>query len=111
MQRRLVTKFSRLDPQIPDDSEKIESDLVCRVSLDTPLKDRDDTIREFVEGAGSVANGMGLKAIELIERAVDGRVGDEMVDVVVFGGETLRIFDKGVRTSKGIVDVADMVGI
>ena len=34
-------------------------------------------------------NGRSVQAIKFVERAVDGCVGYEVVDVVVFGGESL----------------------
>ncbi len=48
-----------------------------------------------------------LQAVELVERASDGGVGDKMVDVVIGGGEALGFVRKGRGAGKGVVDVAD----
>jgi hypothetical protein len=48
-----------------------------------------------------------LKPVELVEGAVDGGVGDEVVDVVVGGGEAGFVGDEGGGAREGVVDGAD----
>ncbi len=71
------------------------------------LEDGNDFIGKFVKGAVAVGYGSGLEAVEFVEGAVDGGVGDEVVDVVVFGGEALSFVYEGGRACEGVVNVAD----
>jgi len=52
-----------------------------------------------------------LQAIEFVEGAVDASVGDEVVDVVVFGGYAGFIGDEWRAAGEGVVGVADEVGV
>ena len=58
-----------------------------------------------------MGDGGGLEAVELVEGVVDGGVCDEMVDVVVVGGRALGFVHEGGGARKGVVDVADELGV
>lgn len=68
---------------------------------------RNNFLWKIVKGTRAVGDWGWLQAVELIERASDGGVGDEMVNVVVGGSEALGFVRKGRGARKGIVDVAD----
>jgi hypothetical protein len=73
------------------------------------VQDVDDLSGELLSGAGAVRDGGGLQAVELVEGVVDGRVGDEVVDVVVLGGGALRLVDEGRRPGERVVCLTDEV--
>jgi hypothetical protein len=58
------------------------------------VQDIDDLGGELLGSAGAMRDGGGLQAVELVEGVVDGRVGDEVIDVVVFGSSALRLIDE-----------------
>jgi hypothetical protein len=58
-----------------------------------------------------VRYGARLEAIKFVEDAVYGGVGNEVVEVVGFGGLALGLVDEGGRARKGVVDCADEVGV
>lgn len=78
-----------------------------RVALDASLQHRYHLVRKLFERAVAVRDGRGLQAVELVEFAVERGVGDEVVDIVVFGGEALSFVDEGRGAGEGVVDGAD----
>ena len=52
-------------------------------------------------------DGGGLEAVEFVEGIVEGRVGYEVVDVVIVGGEALLLVYKRRGAGEGVVYVAD----
>lgn len=54
-----------------------------------------------------MGNGRGLESVEFVEDAVEGCVGDEMVDVVVVGCGAGLFGEEGGRAGEGVVDGAD----
>lgn len=51
--------------------------------------------------------GGGLKAIEFVERVVDGSVCNEVVDIVLFRSQALLLVYKGGRAGEGVVDISN----
>jgi hypothetical protein len=58
-----------------------------------------------------VGDGVGLEAVEFIERTINGRIGDEVVQVIGFGSLTLSFVNERRRTREGVVDCADYFGV
>jgi len=50
---------------------------------------------------------VGLETVEFVEGAVDGGVGDEMVEVVGLRGLALGFVDEGRGAGERVVDCAD----
>ena len=62
------------------------------------MKDWHDCIREDLTRTCAdiaVSDRRWLQTVDLVECAVDGGIGDEVVDVVVLGGGALRLVDEG----------------
>ena len=57
---------------------------MCRIALYPSLEDWNNLIWELVESATAMGDGGWLKAVKLVQDAVDRGVGDEMVHVIVF---------------------------
>jgi hypothetical protein len=105
----LVTKLAGAYAQVAHAGHEVEADLVLGVAGDAAVQDVDDLSGELLSGAGAVRDGGGLQAVELVEGVVDGRVGDEVVDVVVLGGGALRLVDEGRRPGERVVCLTDEV--
>ena len=105
----LVTKLAGAYAQVAHAGHEVEADLVLGVAGDATVQDVDDLGGELLGGAGAVRDGGGLQAIELVEGVIDGRVGNEVIDVVVLGGGALRLVDEGRRPGKRVVCLADEV--
>jgi len=58
-----------------------------------------------------VGNGGGLQAVEFVEDTVDGGVGDEVVDIIIFCCLPLGFVDEGRGTGKGVVDISDQLRV
>lgn len=59
-----------------------------------------------------MADGVRLQAVQLVQRAVDRRVGDEVVDVrVVVAGGAGGFVDEGAGAREGVVRSADGLGV
>jgi len=111
IQHLLISDLARLCPQILTHGQQIEPDLVRWIALDAPLQDGDDLVRKVLWRAGAVVDGRWLQAVELVQRAVDSGVGDEVVDVVVVGGGALLVADERRRPRERVVRVADQIRV
>lgn len=103
-----VADLARGDAAVPDHGEEVEADLGGVVAGDAPLENVHDLGAEVFRGAVAVAvgDGGGLQAVELVQLAVDGEVGDE-VEGVVGLAVLLRLVDKGAALGEAVVDLAD----
>lgn len=102
-----VPDLLRPDPHIPDHGQQVESDLIGRVALYAAPQDRDDSVREFLKGGGAMGDRGGLETVEFVEYSVNGRIGYEVVHIVVFCGEALGFVNERGGARKGVVDVAN----
>jgi hypothetical protein len=88
LQHLLVSDRFCLCPQILAHGQQVESDLGLGVSCDSRLQYRHDCVCEDLTRACAdvaVSDRRWLQTVDLVECAVDRGIGDEVVDVVVFG--------------------------
>jgi hypothetical protein len=111
LQPILVPNLPCADAQVAHTRHEIEPDLRLGVARDAALKHRDDFRGELGGRARAVQDGRGLQAVELVELVGDGRVGDEVVDVVVVGGGARGFVDEGRGAREGVVGFADEVRV
>lgn len=102
-----VADIAGANAQVADHGEEVESDFVGWVARDATLQDGDDFVWEVGGCAGAVGDWRGLEAVEFVEGVVEGGVGYEVEDVVVFGGEVGGFVDEGGGAREGVVDGAD----
>lgn len=108
LQQLRVARLARADLQVAHHRHQVEPDLALRVPLDPALDHLDDLLGETVHVARPVANGERLQAVQLVEHAVDGRVGDEVIHIrVLVGGRALCLVDEGRRPGERVVRGAD----
>lgn len=107
----LISDRLRPYPEILHHDQQIETYLVGGVSFDAPLEDGYDLVGEVVERTGAVRYWCWLQAIELVQDAVDGRISDEMVDIILLRSNLLRFVDEGGGAGEGIVDVSYQFGV
>ena len=81
------------------------------MARDARLQHGHDLGREVGEAAGAVGDRRGAQPVQLVQDPVDGRVGDEVVDVVRVGGRALRLVDEGRGAREGVVGCADQVAV
>lgn len=106
-----VAKLAGADAQVPAHGEEVEADLRGRVAGDAALQHVDDLRGEGLRGAGAVRDGRLLEAVELVEHAVDGRVRDEVEDVLAVAARPRRLVRKGRAPREAIVHLADQVRV
>lgn len=112
LQQLIVAKLPRPHAQVPTHGEQVEANLSRLVAGDAALQHLDHLGGELVLRAGAVRNGRGLQAVELVQRAVDGRVGDEVEGVLGLGiGVALRLVGKRVAAREAVVHLADEVRV
>jgi hypothetical protein len=70
LERVRVADFARPDARVLYAGEQVEADFCGRVAGDAALEDGDDFVGEFRGGAGAVADGGGLEAVEFVEGVV-----------------------------------------
>lgn len=108
-----VPDLSGAGAQVAAEREQVEADLGGGVAGDAALQDRNHLFAKVGKGAGAVGDWGRLQAVELVERAVHGRVGDEVVDV--FGVAAVvrarRLVNEGRGARKGVVGVADQLRV
>ena len=56
-----------------------------------------------------MTDGCRLQAVKFVESAVDAGVGDEMVDVVIFGCDACLVRDERGAAGEGVVGIADQI--
>jgi hypothetical protein len=105
----LVTELAGTDAQVTHAGHEVEANLVLGIAGNAAVQDVDDLGGELLGGTGAMRDGGGLQAVELVQGIVDGRVGDEVVDVVVLGGGALRLVDEGRRPGERVVCFTDEV--
>lgn len=114
-QARAVAELPAADAHIATDGQEIEANLREAVPADAALQDGDDGGGEGgrVRLTGPVGYGMRLEAVELVEQAVDGGVGDEVIDVVglVVVAVADGLVDEGGGAREGVVDFAHLLGV
>ena len=81
------------------------------VARNAPLQHRDHLLGEIVQRAFAVDDGGRLKSVKFVEPVVDRSVCDEMVYIVLFGGEALCVVDERGGAGKGIVNISDQLGV
>ena len=107
-----VAKLARPLPLVPHHGQQVEPDLSRVVARDAPLQHGHDLGGEVALRAGAVADGRGLQAVELVERAVDGGVGNEVEGVLRLRVRVPRgLVDKGRRLGEAVVHVADQLRV
>lgn len=111
LQQLLVAKLARAHPQIAAHGEQVEANLRRLVPRHAALQHLDNLGRERVRRALAVRNGRGLQAVELVQRAVDGRVRDKVEGVLRLGPRALRLVDKRVAAREAVVHLADQVRV
>ncbi|KAI6770788.1 hypothetical protein HG531_009643 [Fusarium graminearum] len=110
-QQLLVAKVSRSLSQVPAHGEEVESDLGAIVSCDSALENVHNLCRKFLRAAGTVRDGSGLQAVELIECAIDRCVSDEMEGILCLCTRLIRLVGKGAAASKAVVHLPDEVRV
>lgn len=106
-QRLLIPNLPRTDPRILNHGDKIKPDLTHRKSLHALLHHRNNLVRELIKSARTMRYRCGVQPVEFVERAVDGRVRDEVIEVVVLGRHALLLAYKGAAARERVVRLAD----
>lgn len=111
LQQLLVAKLLSADPQVAAHSQQVEPDLRSVVARDAALQHVDDLEGEVLGRACAVGDWRGLEAIELVEDAVDGGVGDEVEDVLGGLAGAGGLVGEGAAASEAVVHLADEVRV
>lgn len=111
LQQLLVAKLARADPQVAAHSQQVEANLRRIVAGNAALQHVHHLEGELFGGAGPVRDGRGLQAVQLVQHAVDGRVGDEVEDVLRGLARALRLVGKGAAAREAVVHLADEVRV
>lgn len=107
-----VADLARAHPQVAHHGHEVEPDLRQVVAGDAAPQHLHDLGRELVvRRAGAVADGRRLQAVELVQRAVDGRVRDEVERVLGLAARALRLVDERAALREAVVHVADQLAV
>ena len=111
-QQLVVADLAGADAQVAHHGQQVEADLGRVVAGHAPLQHVHDLFREIGLRARPVADGRRLQAVELVQRPVDGRVGDEVKRVLPFlVRAALRLVDKGAAAREAVVHVPDQLAV
>lgn len=109
LKRLHIPNLPRPPPRIPHNSHKIEMRLLRRVSRNALLQNLNNLLREFPSPTRPMADRMRLQSIKLIQRPIDRRIRNEVVNIrallVVLW--TRRLIGKRARPRKAVVRAPD----
>lgn len=111
LQQLLVTKLLSADPQVAAHSQQVEPDLSSIVARDAALQHVDNLEGEVLSSTGAVGDWRGLEAVEFVEYAIYGGVGDEVEDVLGGLAGAGGLVGKGAAAGEAIMDLADEVRV
>lgn len=81
LKRLHIPNLPRSPPRIPHNSHKIKMRFIRRVPRNAPLQNLNNLLRELRSPTRAMANRIRLQPIKLIQRPVDRRIGNEVVNV------------------------------
>lgn len=110
IQQLRIAKLARSNSQVSAHGQEVESDLRGIVSGDALLEDFHDFGGEGVGVAGAVGDGCGLKAVQFVERSIDGCIGNE-VESILGLASLLRLIDKGAAAGEAVVHLANKIRV
>lgn len=105
-----IAKLAGALAQVAAHGKQVEADLGGIVAGNSTLQNVDDACGERVGVAGSVGDGRGLQAVELVQGAVDVGICDE-VEGILGLARLLCLVDEGAAAGEAVVHLSDEVGV
>mmetsp|Transcript_48362 Transcript_48362/g.111980 ORF Transcript_48362/g.111980 Transcript_48362/m.111980 type:complete len:286 (-) Transcript_48362:117-974(-) len=90
---------------------QVEADLAARVLLDALHDERPDHVEPVVLGGVAEADRPRLESIKLVQLAIDGKIRDEVVHLVVVLGRPPLLLDERLWPCERVVHLAQQVGV
>ncbi|OHW96657.1 hypothetical protein CSPAE12_04692, partial [Colletotrichum incanum] len=96
--------------RIAHHGQHVEPDLGAGVREHAVLQHLRHLVRELFGSAGAVRDGRGLQPVELVQLAVDGRIGNEVEGVLSLAC-LLCLIDEGAALGEAVVHFADQIRV
>ena len=109
LKRLHIPNIPRSLPRIPHNSHEIKMRFLRRVPRNAPLQNLNNLLRELPSPTLPMANRIRLQSIKLIQRPIDRRIGNEVVNVrtLLVILRPRRLIRKRTRPRKAIVCAPD----